>query len=141
MPRRPNWPGNSRAGRSTSRWSSTLAAMISLAAVALLLQMWRPATEYTGDATESQVTTAVDTEVDSRARVVRAMSTYAILVVVVLIGQSGNFAGMSKVRPPANVTALLRCGQAGTDAAASSSADSIAAPDAAPTRPERPRPR
>ncbi len=93
--------------------TDTLAAMISLAAVALLLKVWRPATVYTGDATESQVTTAVDTEVDSRARVVRAMSTYAILVVVVLIGQSGNFAGMSKVRPPANVTALLRCGQIG----------------------------
>jgi L-lactate permease len=45
--------------------------------------------------------------------VVRAYATYGILVVTVLVGQSGNFAGMSSVRPPANVTALLRCGQGG----------------------------
>jgi len=43
----------------------------------------------------------------------RAYATYGILVVTVLIGQSGNFAGMSQVQPPANITALLRCGQAG----------------------------
>jgi L-lactate permease len=34
-------------------------------------------------------------------------------VVVVLAGQVGNFAGLRDVRPPLNVTALLRCGQAG----------------------------
>ena len=39
--------------------------------------------------------------------------TYGILIVIVLIGQIGNFAGMSKLQPPANVTALLRCGQIG----------------------------
>ena len=30
-----------------------------------------------------------------------------------LIGQIGNFAGMSELKPPANVTALLKCGQGG----------------------------
>jgi hypothetical protein len=33
------------------------------------------------------------------------------LIVTVLIGQVGNFAGMSQLQPPANVTALLRCGE------------------------------
>jgi L-lactate permease len=31
----------------------------------------------------------------------------------VLIGQIGNFAGLSTLKPPANVTALLKCGQGG----------------------------
>jgi L-lactate permease len=35
------------------------------------------------------------------------------LIVTVLIGQIGNFAGLSNLQPPANVTALLKCGQAG----------------------------
>ena len=30
-----------------------------------------------------------------------------------LIGQIGNFAGMSQLQPPANVTMFLRCGQIG----------------------------
>src|SRR4029079_5008264 len=45
--------------------------------------------------------------------VVRAYATYAVLIVTVLIGQIGNFAGMSTLQPPANVTALLKCGQGG----------------------------
>ena len=90
--------------------TDTLAAMFSLASVALLLRVWRPATEYTGTAT---TTAQRGTTTDPRPRVIRAYATYGILVVTVLIGQSGNFAGMSKVAPPANITALLRCGQGG----------------------------
>ncbi len=51
--------------------------------------------------------------VDSGSRVVRAYMTYGILVITVLIGQVGNFGFMSATPPPANVTALLRCGQVG----------------------------
>ena len=43
----------------------------------------------------------------------RAYATYGILIVTVLIGQIGNFAGLSTLKPPANVTALLKCGQGG----------------------------
>lgn len=88
--------------------TDTLAALISLASVALMLKVWRPSDSF---ADESPA--PADTIVDSGGRVWRAYATYGILVVVVLIGQSGNFAGMSQVKPPANVTALLRCGQAG----------------------------
>lgn len=88
--------------------TDTLAALISLAAVALLLKVWRPT-----DAFAAQNSAAVETTTDTPSRVWRAYATYGILVVTVLIGQSGNFAGMSQVKPPANVTALLRCGQAG----------------------------
>ena len=88
--------------------TDTLAALVSLASVALLLKVWRPSDAY---ATTNAA--PVETTSDPSTRVWRAYATYGILVVVVLIGQSGNFAGMSQVRPPANVTALLRCGQAG----------------------------
>jgi lactate permease len=88
-----------------------LAALGSLAAVALLLKVWRPTEEYIGH--RSTATTRADAPRDSRRRVVRAYGTYGILVATVLVGQVGNFAGMSKVRPPANITALLRCGQGG----------------------------
>ena len=93
--------------------TDTLAAMISLAAVALLLQVWQPPTVYTGELPAPQKNADANAAVDSPNRVMRAYATYGILVVTVLIGQSGNFAGMSKVAPPANVTALLRCGQGG----------------------------
>lgn len=91
--------------------TDTLAAMISLAAVALLLKVWRPAEEFTHDT--SVTPTSRDVRPDPRRRVIRAYSSYGILVATVLVGQSGNFAGMSAVRPPANLTALLRCGQVG----------------------------
>ena len=88
--------------------TDTLAALISLASVALLLKFWKPS-----DAGVSASAGAIETTTDPASRVWRAYATYGILVVVVLIGQSGNFAGMSQVKPPKNVTALLRCGQAG----------------------------
>lgn len=87
--------------------TDTLAALVSLASVALLLKFWKPS-DSVGD-----VNAPVETTIDPTGRVWRAYATYGILVVVVLIGQSGNFAGMGQVKPPANVTALLRCGQAG----------------------------
>ena len=88
--------------------TDTLAALISLASVALLLKFWKPS-----DAFAAENSSAAETRSDSSSRVWRAYATYGILVVTVLIGQSGNFAGMSQVKPPANITALLRCGQAG----------------------------
>ena len=88
--------------------TDTLAALFSLAAVALLLKFWKPTDDYALSNAGQ-----VETTVDPSSRVWRAYATYGILVIVVLIGQSGNFAGMSQVRPPANITALLRCGQTG----------------------------
>jgi L-lactate permease len=88
--------------------TDTLAALLSLGSVALLLKFWKPGDNYAeGNAGQ------VETTVDPPSRVWRAYATYGILVVTVLIGQSGNFAGMSQVKPPRNITALLRCGQAG----------------------------
>jgi len=88
--------------------TDTLAALISLASVAILLKVWKPS-----DAFAANHRSPVETTTDTSSRVWRAYATYGILVITVLIGQSGNFAGMSQVKPPANVTALLRCGQAG----------------------------
>jgi len=90
--------------------TDTLAALLSLASVALLLKVWQPAEDYTGGGAPA---VAYDGPPDTGRRVARAYATYGILVVTVLIGQSGNFAGMSTVPPPANITALLRCGQGG----------------------------
>ena len=89
--------------------TDTLAALISLASLATLLKVWQPTDGYT-DGVDMTVKLA---HTDSAGRVLRAYGTYAILVVVVLIGQDGNFAGMSTVPPPVNVTAMLRCGQGG----------------------------
>jgi lactate permease len=88
--------------------TDTLAALFSLASVAILLKFWRPR-----DTSAADNAAPIEVIKDSSSRVWRAYATYGILVVTVLIGQSGNFAGMSQVRPPANITALLRCGQAG----------------------------
>jgi lactate permease len=88
--------------------TDTLAALLSLASVAVLLKFWKPT-----DAFAAENSSVAETMKDPGSRVWRAYATYGILVVTVLIGQSGNFAGMSQVKPPANVTALLRCGQAG----------------------------
>lgn len=91
--------------------TDTLAALLSLASVALLLKVWRPADEYTAGATQMPLHDS--TPVDGGGRVLRAYMTYGILVLTVLVGQMGNLAWMSNTPPPANVTALLRCGQVG----------------------------
>jgi lactate permease len=91
--------------------TDALSALVSLTSVALLLRVWQPAQEYTGRG--SVAVTAASGTRDSGARVARAYATYAVLIVTVLIGQVGNFAGMSNLKPPANMTALLKCGQAG----------------------------
>ena len=61
----------------------------------------------------ARLATAFTGAADTSGRIVRAYASYGILIVVVLIGQIGNFAGMSNLKPPANVTALLKCGQGG----------------------------
>ncbi len=88
--------------------TDTLAALLSLASVALLLKFWSPKDAYVDG--RPVVTESI---VDASGRIGRAYATYGILIVTVLIGQVGNFAGMSQLQPPANVTALLRCGQIG----------------------------
>ena len=90
--------------------TDALSALVSLTAVALLLRVWHPAEEFTEGA--RLAVTAAATH-DTVSRVARAYATYGILIVTVLIGQIGNFAGLSNLQPPANVTALLKCGQAG----------------------------
>jgi glycolate permease/lactate permease len=89
--------------------TASLSALFSLASVILLLRVWRPREEYV----EQVVALQAAPEPDAPARVARAYGTYGILIAVVLIGQVGNFAGMSNLEPPLNVTALLRCGQGG----------------------------
>jgi lactate permease len=90
--------------------TDALSALISLTSVALLLRVWHPAEEFNGGATAAP---APATARDTGSRVFRAYATYGILIVTVLIGQIGNFAGLSNLRPPMNVTALLKCGQGG----------------------------
>jgi glycolate permease/lactate permease len=90
--------------------TDALSALISLTSVALLLRVWQPAEEFTDGARLAVATAATR---DTGGRVVRAYATYGVLIVTVLIGQVGNFAGMSNLKPPANVTALLKCGQGG----------------------------
>jgi lactate permease len=103
--------------------TDALSALISLTGVALLLRVWQPAEIYTAGAqfVVAAVPAAVGGHfvapptqtVDAGSRVFRAYATYAILIVTVLIGQIGNFAGLSTLKPPVNVTALLKCGQGG----------------------------
>jgi glycolate permease/lactate permease len=90
--------------------TDTLASLLSLGSVTLLLRVWRP---RDGDAGGTVPPGAAAPAVDPPARVARAFGTYAILVIVVLVGQVGNFAGLRELKPPVNVTALLRCGQPG----------------------------
>jgi len=90
--------------------TDALSALISLMSVALLLRVWHPAHEFTEGAGAAAATA---TARDAGSRVFRAYATYGILIVIVLIGQIGNFAGLSNLKPPTNVTALLKCGQGG----------------------------
>ena len=89
--------------------TASLAALFSLASVALLLRVWRPREEYV----EGQAASAAPAQPDPPRRVARAYGTYGILIAVVLVGQIGNLAGLSTLQPPLNVTALFRCGQIG----------------------------
>jgi glycolate permease/lactate permease len=89
--------------------TASLAALFSLAAVALLLRVWRPREEYVEGGAAAQPAAVPDRP----SRVARAYGTYGILIVVVLAGQIGNLAGLSNLEPPLNLTALFRCGQIG----------------------------
>jgi L-lactate permease len=90
--------------------TDALSALVSLTSVALLLRVWQPAEEYTEGARGAVAASGAP---DTGGRVARAYATYGILILTVLVGQIGNFAGMSELKPPVNVTALLKCGQAG----------------------------
>jgi len=89
--------------------TATLSALFSLASVTLLLRVWRPESEYV----EGGESVSPPASPDPPSRVARAYGTYGILILVILAGQIGNFAGMSTLEPPANLTALFRCGQIG----------------------------
>ena len=89
--------------------TASLAALFSLASVALLLRVWQPREEYV----EGDAAAAAPAQPDPPSRVARAYGTYGILIAVVLVGQIGNLAGLSTLEPPLNVTALFRCGQIG----------------------------
>ena len=89
--------------------TASLAALFSLASVALLLRVWRPREEYV----EGNAAVLAPAQPDPPRRVARAYATYGILIAVVLVGQIGNLAGLSTLQPPLNVTALFRCGQIG----------------------------
>ena len=89
--------------------TASLSALFSLMSVMLLLKVWRPREEFVENAAAPIATG----EPDAPSRVARAFGTYGILIGVVLAGQIGNFAGLSNLQPPLNLTALLRCGQGG----------------------------
>ena len=91
--------------------TDALSALISLTSVALLLQVWRPAQEFAG--TAEHIAVFPPAVHDKAGRVFRAYATYLILIATVLVGQIGNLAGLSNLKPPVNVTALFKCGQAG----------------------------
>jgi lactate permease len=111
--------------------TDVLAALVSMAAVALLLRAWKPRTlwGFAGDRVATpagqtarfrSVGAAVAQVVDPPGRIVRAYMMYVILVVVILIGQMGNlpfFSGSpagnvkNALHTPANITADLKCGQ------------------------------
>ena len=94
--------------------TDTMAALCSIGALALLLRVWRPRDVAAVEGPASRGSGVAAAEItDSPGRVARAFATYGILVVVVLVGQSGNFGSIRTLPPPANVTALLRCGQPG----------------------------
>ena len=111
--------------------TDVLAALVSMAAVALLLRAWKPKTLWGFAADRApapagaaprfrSVGAAVAQVADPPARIARAYMMYVILVVVILIGQMGNlpfFSGSpagnvkNALHTPANITADLKCGQ------------------------------
>src|SRR3989454_1721271 len=111
--------------------TDVLAALVSMAAVALLLRVWEPRTLW-GFAADREAAPAGPTTrlrslgpagaqvVDPPGRIVRAYMMYVVLVVVILIGQMGNlpfFSGSpagnvkNALHTPANITADFKCGQ------------------------------
>jgi glycolate permease/lactate permease len=93
--------------------TDTIAALCSIGALALLLRVWRPRDTGAAPALAQAGPARPGAASDSPGRVARAFATYGILVVVVLVGQVGNFGSIKRLPPPINVTALLRCGQPG----------------------------
>src|ERR1700737_4615493 len=110
--------------------TDVLSALVSMAAVALLLRVWKPKTlwGFAADGAAApgavprfrSVGAAVAQVADPPARIVRAYMMYVVLVVVILIGQMGNLPFFSGSPPgnvknalhtPANITADLKCGQ------------------------------
>jgi glycolate permease/lactate permease len=108
-----------------------IAALVSMAALALLLRVWRPKEVYRfaheaplpvgGGATPAATAAgAAPGEGLTGQRVLAAYLIYVILVVVILLCQIGNLPGFSghpigdaktSLQPPANLTADFRCGQ------------------------------
>jgi glycolate permease/lactate permease len=117
--------------------TDVVAALVSLAALTALLQVWRPrevyrfAGEDAGDGARpadlrprpvggGSTPLALRETPLSTGRVAAAYSMYAVLVVVILLGQMGNLPGLSghpigdpktALQPPVNLTADFRCGQ------------------------------
>jgi lactate permease len=115
--------------------TDVLAALVSMATLALLLRVWRPSEIWRFDHDQVAIAgapvargagpvprgvgAAVAQVVDPPSRIVRAYLMYVILVVVILVGQMGNlpfFSGSppndpkTALHPPANITADLKCG-------------------------------
>ena len=110
--------------------TDVIAALVSMATIALLLRVWRPGEIWRFEherpglggraaAVPRGVGAAVAQLVDPPGRVARAYLMYVVLVVVILIGQMGNlpfFSGSppnnpkNALHPPANVTADFKCG-------------------------------
>ena len=93
--------------------TDTIAALCSIGALALLLRVWRPRDIAAAGGSNPRGHGIAAEPADAPGRVARAFATYGILVVVVLVGQVGNFGSVRRLPPPVNVTALLRCGQPG----------------------------
>jgi glycolate permease/lactate permease len=73
-----------------------LSSLASLGAVALLLRFWRPAEVWRGP--KGAAATPDEARRDPPARVARAYAMYALLVVVVLLGQAAASAGLRDVK-------------------------------------------
>ena len=86
-----------------------LSALASLGALALLLRVWRPREAWRGEGGERPPSSVAT----RRPRVARAYAIYAILVVVVLLGQGAASLGLKNVRwESRRGRARTRCGTA-----------------------------